>query len=163
MLVPSIDARSDKYPTTVDLEGWGSKRCAQFLFLLRCCLSEDHGSPKGSLWRSCLARSRCQVAFPYRRTAEELSLDTVSHRATGPRLGGGRLAFGFSEEISGWLSAPTEPAWASGQGSRVAKISTRSSTVVRGLMMHTRMAGAPSKVVGVSIAVPSAINRSHHA
>jgi len=27
--------------------------------------------------------------------AEELPLDTVSHRATGPRLGGGRFACGF--------------------------------------------------------------------
>jgi len=36
--------------------------------------------------------------------AEELPLDTVSHRATGPRFGGGRLAFGFSEEINGWLA-----------------------------------------------------------
>ena len=95
--------------------------------------------------------------------AEELPLDTVSHRATGPRLGGGRFASGSSEEISGWLCASTESVRVGGQGSRVAKISTRSSRVVRGLMMHTRMAGEPSKVVGVSMAVPSAINRSHHA
>ena len=95
--------------------------------------------------------------------AEELPLDTVSHRATGPRLGGGRLAFGLSEEISGWLSAPTKSVSAGGQGWRVARISARSSTVVRGLMMHTRMAGSPSKVVGVSMAVPPAISRSHHA
>ena len=32
--------------------------------------------------------------------AEELPLDTVSHRATGPRFGGGRLASRFGKEIS---------------------------------------------------------------